>query len=247
MSWYGGCCLWRIRIDLYDLTSLHIHGSGWSMIFLGPQFSVWTIPPFVFTTWIFRWFFLASLFSSKCLHLTSWCFQAPKKYPTCKEFFHQRETSKMSIQGWKAPFMAIVICLDTLIFLKILSTFVDGVVGQMTIDICQMLLEHGNIKAKDSLLYLGVVPHDASGHQASQGYSVPRIHRTISKIQPLGQLPDNTFWNDFSDSIDSGTLEVVNSPPKKYQNSNFTRFQFESFYCTIKWTVPKITPHSQER
>lgn len=95
-----------------------------------------------------------------------------KTTPLATSSTNQRETSKMSVQGWKAPFMAIVICLDTLIFLKILSTFVDGVVGQMTIDICQMLLEHGSIKAKDSLFVciLGWCPtQDASGHQASQG------------------------------------------------------------------------------
>ena len=132
--------------------------------------------------------------------MVPWCFQAPKKYPTCNEFFHQRETSKMSVQGWKAPFMAIVICLDTLIFLKILSTFVDGVVGQMTIDICQMLLEHGSIKAKDSLLYVswGGAPHRmpvATRHPKVlrfQGYigQFPRFNR-------WDNYPTNTFWRIF--------------------------------------------------
>ena len=176
MSWYGGCCLWRIRIDLYDLTSLHIHGSGWNHDISWTSIFSLNNSSLCFHYRNFPVLFPGISVFLQVLHMTSWCFQAPKKYPTCNEFFHQRETSKMSIQGWKAPFMAIVICLDTLIFLKILSTFVDGVVGQMTIDICQMLLEHGSIKAKDSLLYvswciLGWCPtQDASGHQASQGY-----------------------------------------------------------------------------
>lgn len=103
--------------------------------------------------------------------------------------------------------MAIVICLDTLIFLKILSTFVDGVVGQMTIDICQMtidicqmLLEHGSIKAKDSLLYVswGGAPHRMP--VATRHPKVLRFQGYIgqfSKIQPLGQLPENTFGRVF--------------------------------------------------
>ena len=148
--------------------------------------------------------------------MTSWCFQAPKKYPTCNEFFHQRETSKMSVQGWKAPFMAIVICLDTLIFLKILSTFVDGVVGQMTIDICQMLLEHGSIKAKDSLLY---VSWGGAPHRMPVATRHPKVIRFKGYI---GQFPRFNPWDnyplhflkDFSDSINSHSRSSQLSPPR---------------------------------
>lgn len=151
------------------------------------------------------------------LHMTSRCFQAPKKYPTCNEFFHQQETSKMSVQGWKAPFMAIVICLDTLIFLKILSTFVDGVVGQMTIDICQMLLEHGSIKAKDSLLY---VSRGGAPHRMPVATRHPKVLRFQGYI---GHFPRFNRWDNYPTTLLEGFFRFHSRSsqlsPKKYQNS----------------------------
>ena len=51
------------------------------------------------------------------------------------------DTSEVPIECRKAPLMAIVIRLHSLILLEVLGTLVDGVVGQMSVNICQVLLQ----------------------------------------------------------------------------------------------------------
>ena len=53
---------------------------------------------------------------------------------------NSRGATEMSIQGRQAPLVPVVVRLDALILLEILGAFVDGIVGQMAIDIGQMLL-----------------------------------------------------------------------------------------------------------
>ena len=50
------------------------------------------------------------------------------------------DATEMSIQGRQAPFVSVVVRLDTLILLEVLGAFVDGIVGQVAIHIGQMLL-----------------------------------------------------------------------------------------------------------
>lgn len=181
------------------------------------------------------------------LHMTSWCFQAPNKIPHWQRVLPSTRNIEDVGSRLKGSIYGHSYLLGHVDFLENSQHLCWW--SSWSNDDRHLSNAPGawQYQGKDSLFVciLGWCPtQDASGHQAFSRLLGLKDTSDNFQDSTVGTITCNTFWNDFSDSIDSGTLEVVNSPPKKYQNSNFTRFQFESFYCTIKWTVPKITPHS---